>query len=276
MLLIVRRLGLNYDFEPGGRVQDPKRRVEWLGEEARTGCVERSFMLSRLPGPVPGVLWSPRTKTPEATVLLLHGGSGHKRSDRLLRMGQWLSEMADLAVIALDGPYHGDRVPAPMPASVYQPLIVDEGVETVTARLTEEWLEAVSSLADLGLADETHVSVFGMSMGARYGLPTAAALGTRLQCLVLGKFGIREAPPTHPGLCARNLTLTAARAIVAPVLYHVQWDDALFPREGQFELFDSIASEDKRLHARTGPHDKTRPEDEKLFQEFLRHNAVRT
>jgi dienelactone hydrolase len=163
-----------------------------------------------------------------------------------------------------------------MPASVYQPLIADEGVETVTARLTEEWLETVSSLADFGLVDEAHVSVFGMSMGARYGLPTAAALGTRLQCLVLGKFGIREAPPIHPGLCARNLTLTAARAIVAPVLYHVQWDDAIFPREGQFELFDSIAAEDKRLHARTGPHDKTRPEDEKLFQEFLRRNAVRT
>lgn len=257
-------------------MQDSKRRVEWLGEETRTGCIERSFLLSRLPGPVPGVLWSPRTRTPEATVLLLHGGSGHKRSDRLLHMGQWLSEMAGLAVIALDGPYHGDRVPAPMPASVYQPLIADEGVETVTARLTEEWLETVSSLADFGLVDEAHVSVFGMSMGARYGLPTAAALGTRLQCLVLGKFGIREAPPIHPGLCARNLTLTAARAIVAPVLYHVQWDDAIFPREGQFELFDSIAAEDKRLHARTGPHDKTRPEDEKLFQEFLRRNAVRT
>ena len=52
---------------PGGRVQDSKRRVEWLGEEIRTGCVERSFLLSRLPGPVPGVLWSPRAKTPEAT-----------------------------------------------------------------------------------------------------------------------------------------------------------------------------------------------------------------
>jgi pimeloyl-ACP methyl ester carboxylesterase len=255
-------------------VQVPKRRVEWLREETRSGCVERSFLLSRPAEPVPGVLWSPRDKTPRATVLLLHGGSGHKRTDRLQRMGQRLSEAADLAVIALDGPYHGDRVPAPMAASEYQPLIVDEGVETVTARLTQEWLETVATLAGLGLAHEAHVSVFGMSMGARYGLPTAAALGTRLRCLVLGKFGIREAPPIYPGLCARNLTLTSAHAIVAPVLYHVQWDDAIFPREGQFELFDAITSEDKRMHARTGPHDRTRADDERLFIEFLRQNAV--
>jgi hypothetical protein len=90
-----------------------------------------------------------------------------------------------------------------MAASAYQPLIVEEGVEAVTARLTGEWLEALSALSDLGLAAEAHVSVFGMSMGARYGLPTAAALGTRLESLVLGKFGLREASPLHPGLCTR-------------------------------------------------------------------------
>jgi dienelactone hydrolase len=249
-------------------------RVEWLAEDTRPGYVERSFLLHRRSGTVPGVLWSPGASSPKATVLMLHGGSGHKRSDRLQRMGQWLSATADLAVIALDGPYHGDRVPAPMAAPVYQQLVVDEGIETVTSRLTDEWLDTVASLARLGRADDAQVSVYGMSMGARYGLPVAAALGPRLQCLVIGKFGLREAPSMPPGLCARNLTLTAARAIVAPVLYHVQWDDALFPREGQFELFDAITSEDKRLHARTGGHDRTRPEDEKLFQEFLRLNAV--
>ena len=255
-------------------MHDSPVRVEWLAEETEADCVERSFLLSGLAGPVPGVLWSPRTKTPEATVLLLHGGSGHKRSDRHLRMGRWLSSTAALAVIALDGPYHGDRVPAPMAASDYQPLIADEGVAAVTARLTGEWLAAVSALSDLGLADEARVGVFGMSMGARYGLPIAAALGTRLASLVLGKFGIREAPSLHPELRAPDLTLAAARAIAAPVLFHVQWDDDVFPREGQFELFDSIASQDKRLLARTGPHGQTRPDDEQIWQEFLLNNTV--
>jgi dienelactone hydrolase len=245
---------------------DPMSHVEWLGRETSAGCTERSFLLRRLPGPVPGVLWSPETTQPRATVLLFHGGSGHKRSERHQRMGHWLASTAGLAVIAIDGPYHGDRVPAPMTPPVYQQLIADEGIERVTARMTADWLEAVCVLGGLGLADDAHVSVFGMSMGARFGLPAAAALGPRLQCAVLGKFGIREAGP----LRAPGLTMTAARAIAAPVLYHVQWDDAVFPRDGQFELFNALASADKRLVARSGQHAHTHPDDERSWQDFIR------
>ncbi len=141
--------------------------IQWLGKETGADCTERSFLLHRPAGTVPGVLWSTGTTSPHATVLLFHGGSGHKRSQRHLRMGRWLASAAGLAVIAVDGPYHGDRVPAPMAPPAYQQLIADEGIDRVTARMTADWLEAVSALAGLGLADEAHVSVFGMSMGAR-------------------------------------------------------------------------------------------------------------
>jgi dienelactone hydrolase len=244
--------------------------VEWLGEGTGAGNAERPFLLHRRAGPVPGVLWSPRAPARPAVVLLFHGGSGHKRSERLLRMGSWLASAAGLAAIAIDGPYRGDRAPAPMAPSVYQQLIVDEGIERVTARMTGDWLAAVSALAALRLVDDANVSVFGMSMGARFGLPTAAALGSRLRCAVLGKFGLRQAEPLHPGLCAPGLMLSAARAVSAPVLYHVQWDDAIFPRDGQFELFDALASGDKRLMARPGPHSETHPDDEASWQEFMK------
>ncbi|MGH3211466.1 MAG: dienelactone hydrolase family protein [Trebonia sp.] len=201
---------------------DPASQAEWLDEQAGEGCVERSFLLRRRGEPVPGVLWSPGAAAPQATVLLFHGGSGHKRSERHLRMGRRLASAAGVAVVAIDGPYHGDRVAAPVAPSVYQQLIVDEGVERVRARMTADWLEAVSALAGLGLADDTRVSVCGMSMGARFGLPVAAALGSRLRCVVLGKFGIRQALPLHPGLCAPGLMVAAARAVTAPALYHVQ------------------------------------------------------
>jgi hypothetical protein len=68
-----------------------------------------------------------------------------------------------------------------------------------------------------------------MSMGVRFGLPAAAALGPRPQCAVLGKFSVRQAAPPHPRLCAPSLMTTAARAISAALLYHVQWDDEIFP-----------------------------------------------
>ena len=253
---------------------NPVGHVEWLGEEASAGCTERSFMLRR-PVPVPGVLWTQPATVPQATVLLFHGGSGHKRSERHLQMGRWLASTPGLAVIAIDGPYHGDRVPAPMAPSAYQQLIADEGIESVTARMTADWLAAVSALADLGLADDAHVSVFGMSMGARFGLPAAAALGPRLQCAVLGKFGLREAAPLHPGLRAPGLMAAAAHAVSAPLLYHVQWDDEIFPRDGQFELFDALASADKQLIARPGPHARTHPGDQTSWQDFIRLNTPR-
>ena len=249
-------------------------RVEWLAEQVGEGCVERSFSLLRQEEAVPAVLWSPRSAAPRATVLLHHGGSGHKRSERHLRMGRRLASDAGFAVIAIDGPYHGDRVRAPAAPSGYQQLIVDEGVEAVTARMTADWLAAISALAGLGYAQDAHVSVFGMSMGARFGLPVAAALGPRLRCAVLGKFGIRQAGPLHPGLSAPGLMVAAARAVTAPVLFHVQWDDAIFPRDGQFELFDALASAGKRLTASPGPHAQTHPDDEASWQAFIALNTL--
>jgi dienelactone hydrolase len=190
---------------------------------------ERLFVLNRRSGPVPGVMWSPETPSRPPAVLLGHGGSGHKRSDRHLRMSHWLASTAGLAVVAIDGPYHGDRVPSPLASAVYQQLIVDEGIRSVTARMTEDWLETISALAGQALIDDAGVSVFGMSMGARFGLPAAAALGSRLRCAVLGKLGIRQTEAIHPGLCSPELMVTAAHAITAPVLFHMQWDEVFPP-----------------------------------------------
>ncbi len=254
-------------------MSDATGHLKWLAEESSAGCVERSFVLCRRSGAVPGVLWSPETPAAPPAVLLFHGGSGHKRSERQLRMGRRLAAAAGLAVIAIDGPYHGDRVPASIAPSVYQQLIVDEGIERVTARMTEDWLDAISALAAWGLLDAANVSVFGMSMGARFGLPVAAALESRLRCAVLGKFGIRQTELLHSGLCAPSLITAAARSVSAPVLYHVQWNDAIFPREGQFELFDALASVDKHLVARSGTHAETHPDDEASWQEFIRINT---
>lgn len=232
---------------------------------------ERSFSLTRPQGTVPGVLWSPEAQAavrPPA-VLLAHGGSGHKRSDRHVRMAHWLAATAGTAVVAIDGPHHGDRAQPEAGPAGYQQLIVDAGIEVVTDQMTQDWLDTVRALAAQGLLDDARVSVFGLSMGARFGLPVAAALGSRLRCAVFGKFGLRQTDVLHPGLGAPGLALAAAGAIRAPVLFHVQWDDEVFPREGQFELFEAFACDDKRLVARSGRHAQTHPADEASWLEFL-------
>jgi fermentation-respiration switch protein FrsA (DUF1100 family) len=63
------------------------------------------------------------------------------------------------------------------------------------------------------------------------------------------------------------------RAVSAPVLCHVRWNDEIFPRDGQLELFDALSPEDKQLTARQGPHGRTHPDDEGSWQNFIRRNT---
>jgi hypothetical protein len=137
--------------------------IEWIGPEAaRDGVIEREFRLSRPTGTVPAVLWRPSAPAAQEEqdqdqqpplVLLGHGGSGHKRSDRTVDLARWFAAQAGLASLAIDGPYHGDRVPAPMPAAEYQPRIVAEGTDAVLDRITGDWLAAVDALGAEGIAN---------------------------------------------------------------------------------------------------------------------------
>jgi len=253
--------------------------IEWIGPEVtRDGVLEREFRLHRAAGSVPAVLWRPSapTKQPQPQprpkpplVLLGHGGSGHKRNERNVSLARWFASRAGLASAAIDGPYHGDRVSAPMPAAEYQPRIVAEGTEAVLDRMTGDWLATVDALGAEGLADTATVGYLGMSMGARFGLPVAAALGGRLHCAALGKFGLRQGPGLPDGLARPERAARDARLITAPTLLHVQWHDELFPRDGQLALFEVLGSPDKELIGYSGPHAETKPQAIARWREFI-------
>jgi hypothetical protein len=53
------------------------------------------------------------------------------------------------------------------------------------------------------------------------------------------------------------------------VLFLVQWDDELFPRDRAFELFSALASRDKRLHANPGRHVEVPAEEFRASEQFL-------
>lgn len=232
--------------------------ASWDDERQFTaGIVERSFRIRRPAGTVPGTVWTPIGRSgPVPLVLLGHGGSGHRRSDRVVSMVPGLAR-AGYATAAIDGPFHGERMETPLTPAEYQAKISAEGIDNVLDRMAGDWVATRDLLVERGIADPAGLAYFGLSMASRYGLAAAADLGPGLRCAVFGKFGTRAGPGLDPGLQAPDRALRDAARITAPVLFHVQWDDEVFPRDGQFELFDAFPSPARELRAYAGGHRQT-------------------
>lgn len=245
-------------------------------DRTEADLVEDVFFIERTGHVVPVALWHPASSATTASglVLLGHGGSGHKRAGRILDMAHWLVAEAGLAAVAIDGPFHGDRVTEPRAPGDYRALIAAEGAATVVDRMVADWLATIDAVSDLGVAATDVLGYFGLSMGTRYGLPLAAALGDRLRCAVLGKFGLQQSPALPVTLDTSDTTRAAAQRVTARTLFHLQWHDEVFPRDGQLALFDLLACPDKRLIAYPGHHADATPDAIAGWRDFLARNLA--
>ncbi|WP_141817752.1 dienelactone hydrolase family protein [Ornithinimicrobium humiphilum] len=225
---------------------------------------------------VPAVAWLPATPAGSRVVLLGHGGSGHKGIHRHRVLAHQLASEG-VACLAIDGPYHGDRAVPGDGLLDYQRRVVDEGPEAVHARMRQDWLHALDHASHRWGLDAESVGYFGVSMGARYGIVVSAALGPRLKTAVLGKFGLVTHDSMMLAVSANDVVRQCAAQINAPLLHHVQWNDEIFPLQGQLELFDLFGSPEKILRGRPGPHHQTRADDllawSQHLAQYLRHTS---
>ena len=241
--------------------------LRWTQETSGSdGVVERGFEVERQGQIIPGVFWSPPTSYgPQPLVLMGHGGSGHKRNDRMVMLGQMFASHYAWCAAAIDGPVHGDRGPV---SDANQPAYRDMwGRSDVVQQMIDDWRATLDALSGLDAVDSARVGYWGVSMGTMFGLPYVAS-DARVRVAVLGKAGMSGPSVTRSGI--DRYFKTYASQVEIPVLFVMQWDDERFDRDGQLELFDGIAAKDKRLHAYPGLHVDNGPEAFEVQAEFLK------
>jgi dienelactone hydrolase len=227
---------------------------------------ERPARLRRIPlavrrggETIPAVVWLPAGDTgsadaprPRAIVLVGHGAGGHKAAPIVAGVAAALARRG-CATLSIDLPYHGDRTPpdeAGLSARERRDRIGLVAWRERNARAVPlavaDWQAALDAAQQLSEVGHVQVGYFGLSLGGRYGVPLVAA-EPRITAAVLGLWGYAAA--TDPPSVAE-----AARQITIPLMFLLQWDDELYPREGGLSLFDLLASRRKTLRASPGRH----------------------
>ena len=241
--------------------------LHWTADGARDGTIcEREFVVERAGHAIPAIAWHPASSSGRRPLVLMgHGGSGHKRSAKMLHLGRMFAGEYGWWAAAIDGPVHGARGPVadatdPAYRQMWQRPDAVQG-------MIDDWRAVHDALGALQEIDTARVGYWGVSMGTMFGLPYVAS-DTRIRAAVLGKAGMRGPSVQRSGIDA-HFRIHAPKVTI-PVLFAMQWDDERFDRDGQLELFDILGSTDKRLHAYPGRHADDGPETFEAGGAFLR------
>jgi dienelactone hydrolase len=237
--------------------------IRWSGEGANEeGARERAFEVDRDGDSIPGLLWTPDGGRPQPLILMGHGGTGHKRNEKMLELGNMFAREYGWCAASIDAPGHGDRGGASNLDEFGE--LWEDG--SIVEQTVEDWRATLDMLERLGEVDSARIGYWGMSMGSMLGIPYVAS-DDRIVAAVLGKAGMTGSIPELTDVT--TYFEQSAPEIEIPVLFSMQWDDELFHRDGQFELFDAIGSEDKRLHAYPGLHGEYGEETVEMHAEFF-------
>lgn len=225
----------------------------WWDASDPTGRSVREFRIARaaVERPVTGALWSPSDVGDEAPVVLFgHGASGDRYQAPICHLAHRFVDEAGCHALSIDGPVHGMRQVGPGGRAAFGDEIKRPGFMD---DMVADWHAALDATREhVSLGD---IAYFGLSMGSIFGIPLVATL-PETKAAVLGLLGTTKAG----GPFAERILSNAAR-IRCPVLFLMQLEDELFPRDGYLAVFDALASADKRIHANPGLHPEVPAEE---------------
>lgn len=183
-------------------------------------------------------------------MLLGHGGGHSKDSPRFERLARRYSAETGLAVACIDAVDHGERQPAVTGGAI------PSGWHSRTVdRMVEDWQSTAAALEEIGPA----IAYVGFSMGAIFGFPTVAAMGT-IQAAVFIAGGIPNGGGIDdPGL--GPLILDAAASLDdCHVLMLNTTGDEIFPVDGVRATFEAVPGTTNELLFWEGDHDDWPPD----------------
>jgi dienelactone hydrolase len=210
-------------------------------------AVEQRLWIDVADRRVPAVVWTPAQCSGRRPLVLVgHGGSGHKTSQLVLDAMLPLVRQHGFVVAAIDGPVHGERRASfdagEQVRREFRSLWAEGGsVEPMIA----DWCATLNRLCSMPEVDPAAIGWYGVSMGTAYGLPFVAA-EPRIRAAVLGMWGTSR-------VNSRRL-VDDARRVAIPVLFQQKKDDEFFTPEGQVEVYEALASAEKRLAVYEGGH----------------------
>lgn len=233
--------------------------VTWTETEDDKGNATREFVVDR--GDVralTGAVWLPENKTADTLMLFGHGASGDRYQEPIAHLAGRF-QRAGIPSLSLDGPVHGLRkIGDGQRVAFGEELQRESHVEDMMT----DWNEAISLARGLDEISATKLAYLGLSMGSIYGIPLVASRPD-MSVATLGLIGMTAILPQGEAF------LAMARQIEIPILFLMQMEDELFPRDGCLEVFDAFASKDKRMHCNPGLHPEIPQEEIDFSFEFL-------
>ena len=247
------------------KVGTARANVEWQSAKDPQGYETNEFVVSGNESrKVTGCLWIPTGEIHANTLLACgHGASGDRYQMPIPHLARRMAKNG-IATLSMDGPVHGLRQKS---VGGREAFAEEMRQSDVVENMNADWQLAIEiSESKLGF-NVTRFGYYGLSMGSIFGIPFLSARtqqSLNVQAATLGLLGTSGAASSF----SERLKTDAAK-IIAPVFFVMQLDDELFPREGYLELFDSIGSSDKRLHANPGRHPAVPAEEIDFCFQFL-------